>query len=151
MQKYVFHHYQTWERKLVLVRFLKNLESNWKLEIDGSKPPKKRKVLSPYEKAEAPVEFCIYSWGILPQNSYLSWNIHWNSSGNWNTACKIVAWRRIWSWTLAISSLFSNELSRDLNKNFAKYCWWKTIGNKRSNKNFFTIKCISKAVNLWSA
>ena len=31
--------------------------SNWKLEIDGPKPPKKRKVLSPYEKAEAPVEF----------------------------------------------------------------------------------------------
>ena len=37
--------------------FEKFRASKRKLEIDDPKPPKKRKVLSHYEKGEAPVEF----------------------------------------------------------------------------------------------
>ena len=37
--------------------FQKFRASKRKLEIDYSKPPKKRKVLSHYEEGEAPVEF----------------------------------------------------------------------------------------------
>ena len=84
--------------------------SNRKLEIDGPKPPKKRKVLSPREKAEAPVEFVSTVEGHYHKIFISAEILHWNSSGNWNTACKSVAGRRICSWTLVVSSLFSNEL-----------------------------------------
>ena len=38
--------------------------------------------------------------------------LHWNSSGNESTAFKSVVWRRFWSWTLAISSLFNSNLDK---------------------------------------
>ena len=38
--------------------------------------------------------------------------LHRNSSGNGNTAFKNIAWRRLWSWTLAISSPFSSDLGK---------------------------------------
>ena len=31
------------------------------------------------------------------------------------------------------------------------YCWWKASWDKRCSKNYFIIKCISKAVSTWSA
>ena len=38
--------------------------------------------------------------------------LHWNSSGNGNTAFKSVVWRRFWIWALAISSLFSSDVDK---------------------------------------
>ena len=38
--------------------------------------------------------------------------LQWNSSGNGNTAFKSVARRKFWSWTLAISSVFSSDLDK---------------------------------------
>ena len=58
---------------------------------------------------------CIYgwcSWGALPPNFCLSRNITLKLFRQWNTAFKSVAWRRFWSWTLAISSLFSSDLDK---------------------------------------
>ena len=93
--------------------FFENLRApKWKLEIYDLKPPKKRKVLSHYEKGEAPVEFVSTVEEHYHQIFISAEILHWNSSGNGNTAFKSVAWRRFWSWTLAISSLFSNELDK---------------------------------------
>ena len=91
--------------------FFENLRaSKWKLEIYDLKSPKKRKVLSHYEKGEAPVEFVPTVEEHYRQIFISAEILHWNSSGNGNTAFKSVVWRRFWSWTLAISSFFSNEL-----------------------------------------
>ena len=49
MQKYVFHYYKLWEKKLVLIIIT--------TETDDPKLPRKRKVWSCYEEGEAPVEF----------------------------------------------------------------------------------------------
>ena len=38
--------------------------------------------------------------------------LHWNYSGNGNTAFESVVSRKFWSWTLAISSLFSSDLDK---------------------------------------
>ena len=38
--------------------------------------------------------------------------LQWNSSGNGNTAFKSVERRKFWSWTLAISSVFSSDLDK---------------------------------------
>ena len=76
------------------------------------KKPKKRKVLSHYEEGEAPVEFVSTVEEHYHQIFISAEILHWNSSGNGNTAFKSVAWRRFWSWTLAISLLFSNELDK---------------------------------------
>ena len=126
-----------------------------KLEIDDPKLPKKRKVLIHYEEGEAPVEFVSTVEAHYNQIFISTETLHWNSSDNRNTAFKSVAWRRFWSWTLAISSLFSNDLGKfkleTQIKTFKKYCWWKTNWNKRSNEKYFTIRCISKAVSIWSA
>ena len=68
-----------------------------------------------FEEGETPVEFRstvdtveehyhqIFIWAEI---------LHWNFSGNVNTAFKNVAWRKFWSWTLAISSLFSSDLGK---------------------------------------
>ena len=69
--------------------------------------------------------------------------LHWNSSGNGNIAFKSVAWRRFWSWTLAISSLFSNELNK-----FKLETWIKALKNIVEEKQFGTkeaIKIISRS------
>ena len=62
--------------------------------------------------------------------------LHWNSSGNKNNGFKNVVWRRFWSWTLAMSSLFSSNLDkfRDSNKNFEKYFDEKQVGIKEAIK-----------------
>ena len=92
--------------------FEKFRASKRKLEIDDPKPPKKEKVLSHYEKGEAPVEFASTVEEHYHQIFISAEILHWNSLGNGNTAFKSVVWRRFWSWTLAISSLFSNELDK---------------------------------------
>ena len=137
--------------------FEKFRASKRKLEIDDPKPPKKEKVLSHYEKGEVPVESVSTVEEHYHQIFISAEILHWNSSGNGNTAFKSVAWRRFWSWTLAISLLFSNELDKfkletqiKALKNIVDEKQEKQK-NKRSNKNYFTIKCISKAVSVWSA
>ena len=92
--------------------FEKFRASKWKLEIDDPKPSKKRKVLSHYEKGEAPVEFAPTAEEHYRQMFISTQILHWNSSGNGNTAFNSVGWRWFWSWTLAISSLFRNELDK---------------------------------------
>ena len=52
----VFHHYKTWERKLVSVCFLKKLERKTKTRNRWEKVSKRR-VSSHYKEGEAPVEF----------------------------------------------------------------------------------------------
>ena len=86
--------------------------SKRKLEIDDPKLLKNRKVSSRYEKEGAPVEFVSTAEEHYRLIFISAEILHWNSSGNGNTAFKSVAWRRFWSWTLAISSLFSNELDK---------------------------------------
>ena len=76
------------------------------------KPPKKRKVLSHYEKGEAPVEFVPAVEEYYRQIFISAEILHRKFSGNGNAAFKSVGWRRFWSWTLAISSLFRNELDK---------------------------------------
>ena len=73
---------------------------------------KKRKVSSHYyEEGEALVEFV--STVEEHHQIFISAEIlHWNSSSNGDTAFKSVVLRRFWSWTLAISSLFKNELDK---------------------------------------
>ena len=93
--------------------FLKKVRaSKQKLEINDQKPPKKRNVSSHYEEGEAPAEFVSIVEEHYHQIFISAEILHWNSSGNGNTAFKSVAWRRFWSWTLAISSLFSNDLGK---------------------------------------
>ena len=92
--------------------FKKFRASKRKLEIDDPKPPKKIKVLSYYEKEEAPVEF-VSTVEEHYHQIFISAEIsHWNSLSNGDTAFKSVVWRRFWSWTLAISSFFKNELDK---------------------------------------
>ena len=78
----------------------------------------------------------------------------WNSSHNGNIAFKSVMWRRFWSSTLAISLLFSSDLEKfkleTQIKTFKNIAHEKKRWNKRSNINDFIIKCISKAVSIWS-
>ena len=76
------------------------------------KNPKKRNVLSYYKEGEAPVEFASTVEEHYRQILISAEILHWNSLGNGNTACKSVAWRRLWPWPIAISSLFSNELDK---------------------------------------
>ena len=57
MRKYVFHHYKARERNQFPYLLEKVRVSKGKLDIDVSKLPKKRKVLSHYEEEEAPAEF----------------------------------------------------------------------------------------------
>ena len=46
------------------------------------------------------------------QNFYWAEMLPWKSSGKGKTAFKSVAWRRFWSWTLAIFLLYSNDLDK---------------------------------------
>ena len=68
--------------------FEKFRASKRKLEIDDPKPPKKIKVLSYYEKEEAPVEFVSTVEEHYHQIFISAEILHWNSSGNGNTAFK---------------------------------------------------------------
>ena len=92
--------------------FEKFRASKQKLEIDDPKPPTKRKVLSHYENRQVPVEFVSTVEEHYHEIFISAEILHWNSSDIGNTAFKNVAWRRFWSWTLAISSLFRNELDK---------------------------------------
>ena len=94
--------------------FEKVRASKRKLEIDNSKLPKK---MSHYEEGETPVKFVSTVEEYYRQIFISAKILHWNSSGNGNTF-KSIVWRRFWSWTLAIPSLFSSDPS----KNFEKYC-----------------------------
>ena len=74
--------------------------------------PSERKISSYYEKGEAPVEFASTFEEHYCQNFYLTEVLLWNSLDNGKTTFKSVAWRRFWSWTLAISLPFSNDLDK---------------------------------------
>ena len=121
------------------------------------KNPEKGNFLSYYEEGEAPVEFSSTVDEHYHQILISAEILHWNSLGNGNTACKSVVWRRLWPWPIAISLLFSNELDKFKLETQIKALKnivdekQKKQKNKRSNKNYFTIKCISKAVSVWSA
>ena len=80
------------------------------------KTTSKRKVLSHYKEGEAPVEFAStveehFRQFFLSQQKYY---LHWKSAGNGNIShsFKSIAWKRFWSWTLVISSLFSSDLDK---------------------------------------
>ena len=92
--------------------FEKVKASKWKLEIDNLELPLERKISSHYEEGEAPVEFASTVEEHYHQIFISAEILHWNSSGNGNTAFKSVTWRRFWSWALAISSLFSSDLDK---------------------------------------
>ena len=68
--------------------------------------------MSHYEEGEAPVEFVSTVEEHYHQIFISAEILHWNSSDNGNNACKSVAWTRFWSWTLAISLLFSSDLDK---------------------------------------
>ena len=92
-----------------------------------------------YEEGEAPVEFVSTVEAHYNQIFISTEILHWNSSDNRNTAFKSVAWRRFWSWTLAISSLFSNDLGKfkleTQIKTFKNIVDEKQIGTKEAMKN----------------
>ena len=88
------------------------------------------------------------SWGALSrveeqyQQIFISVEIlHQNPSGNGNTAFKSVAWRIFWSWTLAISSLFSSGLNKFKSATHVKTL--KNIVDKKQVEIKETIKIIS--------
>ena len=72
----------------------------------------KKIVSSHYEEGEAPVEFVSTVEEHYHQVFISAEILHRNSSGNKNTGFKSVAWTRFWSWTLAISLLFSSDLDK---------------------------------------
>ena len=95
LQKYIFHHYKAWERKLASECFFEKVRaSKWKLEVDDPKPPKERKISSHYEEGEAPVELVSTVEEHYHQIFISAEILHWNSLGNGNTAFKSVVWRR---------------------------------------------------------
>ena len=93
--------------------------------------------MSHYEEGEAPVEFVSTVEEHYHQIFISAEILHWNSSGNGNTAFKSVAWRRFWLWTLAISLLFSNELDK-----FKLETQIKTLKNIFDEKQFGTKEAI---------
>ena len=92
--------------------FEKVRASKWKLEIDNLELPLERKISSHYEEGEAPVEFASTVEEHYRQHFYSAEALLWNFSDNGKTAFKSVAWRRFWSWTLAIFLLYSNDLDK---------------------------------------
>ena len=84
----------------------------WKLEINDLEIPSERKISSHYEEGEAPVEFASTVEEHYRQHFYSAEVLPWNFSDNGKTAFKSVAWWKSWSWTLAISFLFSNGLDK---------------------------------------
>ena len=70
--------------------FEKFRASKQKLEIDDPKPPKKRKVLSHYEKGKATIEFVPTVEEHYRQMFISAEILHRNSLGNGNTAFKSV-------------------------------------------------------------
>ena len=55
---------------------------------------------------------CIYSWGALPPNFYLSRNITLKLFRQWKYCFQSFVWRRFWSWTLAVPSPFSSDVDK---------------------------------------
>ena len=92
--------------------FEKVKASKWKLEIDNLELPLERKISSHYEEGEAPVEFASTVEEHYRQSFYSGEVLLCNFSDNGKTAFKSVAWRRFWSWTLAIFLLYSNDLDK---------------------------------------
>ena len=89
LQKYIFHYYKAWDRKLVSACFFKKVTAlNQKLEIDVQKSPLKGKVLSHYEEGEAPVEVKSIVEQHYHQIFISAEILHWNSPGDGNTAFK---------------------------------------------------------------
>ena len=68
--------------------------------------------MSHYEEGEAPVKFVSTVEEHNRQNFHWAEMLSWKSSGKGKTAFKSVAWRRFWSWTLAIFLLYSNDLDK---------------------------------------
>ena len=92
--------------------FEKGKALKWKLEINGLEIPSERKLSRHYEEGEASIEFASTVDEHYRQNFYSAEVLLWNFSNNGKTAFKSVAWRKFWSWTLAISLLFSNDLGK---------------------------------------
>ena len=75
LQKHVFYHYKTWERKLVSVWFLKKLErQNKKLEIDDPRPPKKNSFESLWGRRSS-CKMCIQKKNF---GKFYWWKTSWN-------------------------------------------------------------------------
>ena len=111
MKKHVFQYYKVWERKLVSVCFIKKVRvSKQKLEIDDQKSPKKKTSFGSLWGRRSSCRICIYSWGVVPPNFYLSRNITLEGFRQWKYCFQSVVWRKFWSWTLAIPSLFSSDV-----------------------------------------
>ena len=102
--------------------------------------------LSRDEEGETPAEFLSTVEKHYHQFFISAEILHWNSSGNKSNSFNSVVWRRFWSWTLAISSLFSSDLDkfRDSNKSLNNIVDEKQIGIKEA------IKIISSWMHLES-
>ena len=121
MQKYVFRHYKAWEKKLVFICFWKN----WERQNENEKSMtqnhlKKREVLSHFEEGEVLVEFVSTVEDHYHQIFISAEILHWNS-----------CLKKISSWTLAISLLFSNDLDK-----FKLETQIKTLKNIVAEKQF---------------
>ena len=90
--------------------FEKVKPSKPKLEIDDQELPSERKISSHYEEEEAPVKLLSTFEEHYHQIFYSAEILLWNSSDNGKIAFKRVAWRRFWSWPLAIPLIFSSDL-----------------------------------------
>ena len=82
------------------------------------------------KEGEAPVEFLSTAEEHYHQFFISAEILHWNSPGNKNNGFKNVAWRRFFSWTFAMSSVFSNDLDKftDSNKSLKNIVDEKQVG-----------------------
>ena len=72
LQKHVFHHYKTWERKLVFVCFLKKLT---KSRNRWPRTTLRKKNFESLWGRRSSCRICIYSWGALPPKFLFSRSI----------------------------------------------------------------------------
>ena len=118
--------------------FEKVKASKRKLAIDDLELPSEMKNFESLWGRRSSCRICIYSWGALPPNFYSTEVLLWKSSGNGKTGFKSVAWRSFWSWTLAISLLFNNDLDKfkleTQIKTFKKIVDEKQVGIKEAIK-----------------
>ena len=88
------------------------------------------------KEGEAPVEFLSTAEEHYHQFFISAEILHWNSPGNKNNGFKNVAWRGFFSWTFAMSSVFSNDLDKftDSNKSLKNIVDEKQVGIKEAIK-----------------
>ena len=119
--------------------FKKVKSSKRKLEIDDLDLPLERKISSHYEEGKNSCIICIYSWAALPPKFLHSQSITYETLQTMEKLLfKSVAWKKCWSWTLAISLLFNNDLDQfkleNQIKTFENIADEKQVGEKEAIK-----------------